>query len=507
MILASYICTLQPNMKSFILLFAFLTLSSKIFAQEFDLNSYKFRYQKYKGLLGDFSLSDQGGKISNQFRDSSNTSKYDYEQSGNSLNFNISPSYFSFTNLDKIQKTFSVGLTNQFRYSTGNSLQNNQNGSSTNIYNEADLNIESKNRYYYGSKFDLLNISSQLNRTSNKLTIDNSPSYTQLTDELSTSLTWDVKIGKGKGRLEYVSDAVSAMFLLKDLEKELGVSYSNEQISKIANSITQIRNQRYLDTRLGTKSQLKLLDTALIEYSLNVHHSIDYFAILNDNWLYAQQAMRTSGKRWTYFMENYGNFDRNYSSNISSFSADTNQYDLSRRKSRSLNHDIGIDLDYSKQLSLYHEISFGGSISTGIESTVSGSKVKFDSTPVTISNNFLTFSNIYWHSAFRCYWQHLYQPNTRNILIARLTTEVSYNRQLAYRDEISYSVYDNDVLPLVNASLSYYKWISPHFNFNINVSTTYSNSSNYTTTKQNEIVQNYTRLNYNAQAGFTYQLF
>jgi hypothetical protein len=132
-----------------------------------------------------------------------------------------------------------------------------------------------------------LNISSQLNRTSNKLTIDNSPSYTQLTDELSTSLTWDVKIGKGKGRLEYVSDAVSAIFLSKDLEKELGVSYSNEQISKIANSITQIRNQRYLDTRLGTKSQLKLLDTAIIEYSLNVHHTIDYFAILNDNWLYA----------------------------------------------------------------------------------------------------------------------------------------------------------------------------------------------------------------------------
>jgi hypothetical protein len=177
-------------------------------------------------------------------------------------------------------------------------------------------------------------------------------------------------------------------------------------------------------------------------------------------------------------MKNYGNFDRNYNSNIASFSADTNQYDLTRRKYRSLNHDIGIDLDYSKQLSLYHENSFVGSISTGIESTVSGSKSKFDSTPVTISNNFLTSFNIYWHSAFRCYWQHLYQPNTRNILIARLTTEVSYNRQLAYRDDIRYTVYDNDILPLVNASLSYYKWISPHFNFNINVSSTYSNSSN-----------------------------
>lgn len=476
-------------------------------AQRYDLNSYNFRHQHYRGLAVDFRVSDQGDHTSFQYIDSSAQRTNDYTTFNNLLNLTINPRYFSFSNTDNIQRVLKIEVSEQLGSQNNNS---DRFVGSTDLFsfnNTASLLVNSENRFYYGSQFDLLNVSTQISHAYFKSVQQNSETNSQSSMNKSNTLDWNVKIGKGRGRLEYISDAVSAMFLLQELQEAFGTIYTTEQTIALAESITAIRNQRYLDFRLGLKHQLQLLDTAITKEGIKVPHGIEYFTILNDNWQYAQQTMRQSGKRWTFYMENYGNYGRNTNANTISISELPNRYELSKRKNRSLNHDIGIDLDYSTQKSLYSEVSIGGSLSTGIESSLNGSKRKSDSLPVNISKNFQTFSNFYWHSALSFYWQHLYQPNTRNIFISRITSELSYDRQLAYRQDDEAIVRDKLMMPIVHIGLTYYKWISPHFNFTINLTSTYSEEIVYRFEKENDAKQNSAILRYNGQLGFTYQLF
>ncbi|MBV5342795.1 hypothetical protein JZU68_03975, partial [bacterium] len=61
-----------------------------------------------------------------------------------------------------------------------------------------------------------------------------------------------VEIGSGSGRIENVSDAQHALFLINDLSKKsiLNRDLSNNEINELSKTMTKIKNKRFLDSRL-----------------------------------------------------------------------------------------------------------------------------------------------------------------------------------------------------------------------------------------------------------------
>lgn len=94
----------------------------------------------------------------------------------------------------------------------------------------------------------------------------------------------EVTAGVGKGRLEHVSDAQTALFILQDLKEQgLATNVSPEMVDKFGHFITGIRNGRVFDLRRRTKFQLKEIDRFLKENKIITATDADEISIINDN--------------------------------------------------------------------------------------------------------------------------------------------------------------------------------------------------------------------------------
>ena len=105
----------------------------------------------------------------------------------------------------------------------------------------------------------------------------------------------------GHGRIEYAEDALLANWIMEDL-KEAGsiTQYSPEETEMLARTITDIIGNRTFDLRRRRIYELKQLKQTLFDAGLVDQESFDLFAILNDNWAFANRAFLRHGKRLTY---------------------------------------------------------------------------------------------------------------------------------------------------------------------------------------------------------------
>jgi len=119
------------------------------------------------------------------------------------------------------------------------------------------------------------------------------------TDDLRLSIS--PSIFKGKGRLEYGQDALLANWMMKDLG-DAGVisAYAPDQVEALAKTITDIIGNRTFDFRRRRIYELKRLQQTLFDNGLVEEESFDLFAILNDNWAFANRASLPYGNRFRY---------------------------------------------------------------------------------------------------------------------------------------------------------------------------------------------------------------
>ncbi len=108
-----------------------------------------------------------------------------------------------------------------------------------------------------------------------------------------------IPIKLGKGRLEQVTDARQAIFILERLKKEgrLKRSANKEDIKAFAEIISKLNYRRYFDFRLRKIYELEQLDSFLQNNNLISNTDIKYFAHLNDMWNYGGDQIRFSGNR------------------------------------------------------------------------------------------------------------------------------------------------------------------------------------------------------------------
>lgn len=120
------------------------------------------------------------------------------------------------------------------------------------------------------------------------------------------------ELGVGKGRLELVTDAATAMFMLKDLEKAgcLSRPLMREDVLLLSQVITSQNNFRFFDTRMKRIRQLQLVDSVLQSRGLLKTSSIQNFAILNDNLYFTNLSPRSSGSLWSVKWRSSSNVSR-----------------------------------------------------------------------------------------------------------------------------------------------------------------------------------------------------
>lgn len=133
----------------------------------------------------------------------------------------------------------------------------------------------------------------------NVSTIFNGEKYKQRTESERdlTDINFYVPISMGKGRLEVVTDARQAIYILENLNRQ-GVmkrKLSNEEILTLSRIIAQVKNKRFLDSRIRMIEEISTVDSFFVKNDLLTTNGASYFTTLYDYWMYGDRFERLSG--------------------------------------------------------------------------------------------------------------------------------------------------------------------------------------------------------------------
>lgn len=497
-------------MKSYILTFFLLVVTIAASAQDFDLNSYKFRHQKYRGLSTNFNLSNIGNQSFLSLHDTfQNQDNFDNNVLLNSQ-FNIQPAYFSFVNTEELQQSRTIQLFENLNHTFNFKDDSQPNNTKRTIWgNNLFLNYAETQRRYTGIKFNYLSFNTSAHYNMSKSELHSQDYWHQHTGNLDIGVDASVQLGKGFGRLEYVSDAVLAQFIHIDLAKKQGTSLNANQVHEIAKGISYIKHRRYLDFRFRLIDQLSMMDSVLKNNGVE-GNTITYFTALNDNWLYANTIARFSGERWTYHLDIAGNSQKLKATSVRTNDLiDYGQHELYVATNQFYDIGFGIDYERSTQKSQFIQHACGLFFKSALRFSTNGSYLYeniFYPPPDKILQNF-TIADV-WLNSLIGFWQHLYQPNTRTILTSTIQPGLMVASELyLIRTEKVNNDVNLELLPSVTYNFTFYHWISPQLNFNISADIGVMNSSSKVSSTYNLRTSSNNTINHLVQAGLGYQFF
>jgi hypothetical protein len=482
--------------------------STHVYAQDYDLNTYDFRYQKYRGLSLDFDLGSNGRQIFNSRQDTFARDSTFSNSHSNSSSFNFSPRYFSFINTDALQRTVNASMRGDFNFDSDKAVSTSGRSSSRSLDNELALVYSNTSRFYSGDKFKYFQVTTRSGFDNMGFRQKNKNDLNEEMKDWSIDNSTSVSYGFGRGRINNVTDAVQAMFILQDLQELNGANFSNEQVEAIAKGITLIRNNRYLDFRIGYKTQLRMLDSVLQANDVSKEKSIDYFATISDNWLYANRANRSSGSSWTHYATLSNRFG--YGVTNREFNLLSNpRYEYRREQQLNPSVSINTGYAYSHQQSLHVQTSYRFTASTGIDYAINDNEYAYETVPIKDEDPELTYNErVRWISSLRGNYQYLYQANTRNLLTVNVSPFVQIERDIPqYMTPAISGRNAYNIVPSISANANYYHWFSPHLN--INASGFLSTNGRYAL-DQNDVQYKKsqgTSINYDVRFGINYQLF
>jgi hypothetical protein len=121
----------------------------------------------------------------------------------------------------------------------------------------------------------------------------------QLNSDRSTNISLQPGLFFGIGRIEFAEDALLANWMMDDLQEQQVISPTTpEQRELLAQRITSIIGNRTFDFRRRRIYELQQLQQLFTEENIAIDNEFMLFAILNDNWAFANRASLPRGKRW-----------------------------------------------------------------------------------------------------------------------------------------------------------------------------------------------------------------
>jgi hypothetical protein len=260
---------------------AFLACTSALLAQHglYDLSNYKARFERRPGL----QISGRAG-INGAYDKTS--------LPGNS--FSISSNSFGFLN----RNTDTLVATNSFTSNLRSSISSRNSSAlpsapSTASFYTAEFDLGTERLYYQPNRQKFWGWRGTLKATQEGNNTPNSFADSELAATPS--------LFRGLGRIEFAEDALLATWMMQDL-RDAGVinTYSAEDLEFLARTITDIIGNRVFDNRRRRIYELKQLTQTLLESGLVEEESFDLFAVLNDNWAFANRATLRHGSLFRY---------------------------------------------------------------------------------------------------------------------------------------------------------------------------------------------------------------
>ncbi len=282
-----------------IFLFLFLTATIYTYGQydSYKLSNYKNPDYKRKSL-------DIGINSSGDF--SKNTS-----ENNNAMDGNLSFSFNQIRNSRKVQDKTNISL------STDASMNRKSNGVDKKYRNFGTaISLNQKAHYYVvDEKFIEISPLGNIGYNYDK----NRDSSTYYIDQYHKKFSGDISVdlGIGQGRIENVTDARQAVYILTELQKKgyLKRQLDQEEIDNFAHQISLIKNKRQYDAREKLIDEITYINKYLVEHGyVDEDNTAEYFLTLNDNWQYGDKDERFSGSRFKFGITPSFNFyDKNLS--------------------------------------------------------------------------------------------------------------------------------------------------------------------------------------------------
>lgn len=381
-------------MKQFLTLVLFICFfSPQISAQNYDLNNFKYRFQTFKSLNTNYRYS--GGRQYNydsfDFYTHSPTTVFALGS-----NLNASLDYNSYASSDTKQSSEYFNSNIDFKASRQNSDYTNYNSLvSSNILNSNINYNKTTTKYYKNNSFWQYSYGSWVTFSNDRNSKKDTMPTISLTTYRKTDVQLNAGIGFGKGRIEDVTSAVNALFLLKDLQKEGIINgFSSEQHENLAKGIVQLLNKRYLgDIRFIYIDQVAMLDSICKANNLSTNSNhLKYFNVLYDNLLYSPYR-RSSGKKLSVSLS---------ASNTNSWKSNHLFESIKKEQSHEITPSLTVDYITVKQINSYFQRYFNIRLGATTYKPFSD----------TLLNG---YNNAFIHGDFEI----LFQPNSRTFIQAK----------------------------------------------------------------------------------------
>lgn len=460
------------SMKKHLLIILFSATNFQLSAQEYNLNNFKYRYQQYKSLEFNYNTSGYGEHYSatnttpkiNLFLNYSFDGYLHYKKFYNTDAKYKNEAYYIRIASSKVYSDYSnidIFVNNNAPFKR--IVENKKN-------NDLGLGYKNSTILYHGNQFYTWEYSGNTSISGGNSSIKDSISKggTRLYSNLAAG------IGLGKGRLEVVTDAVTAWYMLEDFKKNGIISdYTPEQLENLAKGIVEARNKRFLpDSRYQYIDQITLLDSVCKANHIMTNNSIKYYAALNDNFIWGQSSQRQSGHQLKQMISLNGRYDNNF---------DIRYQQVKPYKEMSFNYIF--TFEKYKQLNL--KTQKHSSVSVALSH-----QTNFDSRPTERID--LQLSH-----------EYLYQPNSRTFYNFNISGRYAYNFNKYAIQKIQYYGYQ------LNPQLDFKHFFSRNLAIEASASLTirqYISKNEYVNT-DSIIRENSFLLNSNFKSSISYYLF
>ncbi len=415
----------------------------------------------------EISLNSNGNLSSSNYSDS-NTGAF-----GSSyLNGTLNTVFESYANTRKhislmqVTGNFNANITSSNTKNTITDLLNKT------VYNDNLLSFSYNNRMYNSNNQYLLlggYISFQATTNNQSQSLNNtSTDNKQSTTEFYVAPTF----GVGMGRIESVEDARQTLYIVDALSKAgvLSRELSNDELFKLTQIISLVKNKRFLDSRLHLMEEITAVDSFFVKNSLLDKSDAAYFTTLYDNWENGALFERKAGQTVEVSLTPYATWGSGKNSQDTVWNKSVGNrmggnlaisYSLEKPASLYLQHSV------SAQLRLFSEFPVNNYT---YSSTSVGSTVKSNNSGANVS---LGYSLGFY-------------PNSRTYF----QTGISENAQLAYQKDINTGLSDSNpwtksIFSNTSFNLSAYYYVSAQMRISVSgsvgdyysVYSTYNNNS------------------------------
>ncbi len=264
-------------MKNHTLFLAFLLLGTLLSAQSYDISQYKARYER-RPLL----------EVNPSFRYSNVIYDNSRPESKKNANFDgtVGALWLESSNTDKRIRTIGAELFGNWEQQPNPNDRDNPRRYGAFVLAAAinQFNYSASNRFWGFS--------------ANVLSATERRKFGTPEPENNTQFELNPGIFIGTGRIEFAEDALLANWIMDDLMDMdvIGQTSATERLA-LAQRITSIIGNRTFDFRKRRIFELDRLRQVFDETGMDVRNEFLLFAILNDNWAFANRAALPNGSR------------------------------------------------------------------------------------------------------------------------------------------------------------------------------------------------------------------